>query len=1053
MIDRGAGVSIAVLALTLASCATTGRGPALTADTISLGRNTAGEACVATRDWRDPAVPDAFARSYAITCGGVSASRPVGSVRVVPATPSAIKPIEAVLSCGEARAVTIAAGPAQARRCFDTQLATATVRLDVALGGQTVIGDATPALIGQLEEALAIVAGTKRPSADAMRTVTATLDLATLAPDSRAPGATTTVAGVQEGAFDPAAALAQGISLNHKGQHVEASRVLNDALSRLPATGDPAMRVELLLEAGLADSNIRFADAATEHFDRADALIAATPSVQTAFLAHKRDTYRALDLINRHQFQDSLALLDRVARAPVRADQPLKDPATLRLLNQPQTRTGDAVSALAVPDTADLAQLVLDAQANWARSIALLSMGDEAGANAAIDLAARTYRPLESERIDRSQILWLGARIERQRARLQARRGNTGAALDTFDDALGDLRRGAVETAGTGSEPSIAQARLERATIFAGSGASRAAVRAEYARAIDAMIDSGADTLATSNGMEAYLDLLADEAKTAPQSDTYSRFFRAVQATGEPAVARQINQLQSVVTADPALAALVSERGELEREVTRLRYAIADGGDKAQPAGGADLVKARDLAEQRLLAVDAKLAGNARYRTIDERPSTIEDLRGALKPGEVYLKIATLNRRMYGMVVTADRTFVYTIAADAAAKTAVDTLAAQVRTSIDGRLADGKLVPFDDAAAYTLFRLIAGPAEAVLAAAPALVVDPSGPLERLPIGVLVTRYDRAAVRPTPFDFSRTAFLAARTTISTALSPRSFLVTRSLPESRAPRPFLGFGEHRAPKLLTAGAARMVKVGFGCSVDYGRLGTLSTALKPISARELTIASGALGAPQAPVMIDAAFSDTAVEARADLDQFEVLHFATHGLEEGQWGCAMSPPALVTSFGDSNSDGLLSFSEIAALRLDANLVVLSACDTASGVRDEALARRSGQEEAGSTLEGLVRAFLTANARAVLATYWQVSAERESEEFIRAFYTSGRIKPISAALQDAQRDLIAQPDYSHPFYWAPYFLVGDGSKTMLSPNAPQSAPQSAPPPVRTARK
>ena len=120
-------------------------------------------------------------------------------------------------------------------------------------------------------------------------------------------------------------------------------------------------------------------------------------------------------------------------------------------------------------------------------------------------------------------------------------------------------------------------------------------------------------------------------------------------------------------------------------------------------------------------------------------------------------------------------------------------------------------------------------------------------------------------------------------------------------------------------------------------------------------------------------------------------MLHFATHGLEEGQWGCAKSPPALVTSFGDENSDGLLSFSEIANLRLNANLVVLSACDTASGVRDEALARASGQEEAGSTLEGLVRAFLTANARAVLATYWQVSAEQESEDFIRTFYATAR--------------------------------------------------------------
>lgn len=1001
-------------------------------DTISLGRTAGGEPCVASRAWRDPGVPDPFARAYSITCRGVSASRAIGSIRIVPATAAATKPIDALLDCDAPRAMTVGAGPAQVRRCFDRQLATATVRIDRRIGDTILIGSATPAMLAQLEEALAILGGEKRPSADVTRTVTATIDLGTIAPEAVAPPPVEAAAG-----FSPAAALAEGISLNHKGQHVDASRVLNDALSRLPAGANPATRAELLIEAGLADSNIRFPDAAEEHFKQADAVLAESPGAQTPFLVRKRDAYRALDLINRHEFREAIALLDRQARAEVAAAQPLMDPAVLRQLNQARTPAGDVVSAIAVPDTGELAQLVLDAQAHWARSIALLSLGDEAGARAAIELAARRYRPLENERIDRSQILWLGAKIDRQRARLLARGGQTGQALTAFDDALGDMRRGAVATAGTGAEPSIAQAQLERAAIFAGSGASHAAIRDEYARAIDAMIDSGGDALASSNGMEAYLDLLVEEAAGTPRADTFARFFRAVQATGEPSVARQVNQLQSVVTEDPALGALVRERADLEREVTRLRYAIAAGPDADIVEVDEDeLQRARTAAEQRLFVVDAQLAQNPRFQTVDDRPATLDEIRAALKPGEAFLKIATLNRRLYGMVVTGDRMFAYAIAPDAASKAAVGALAENVRRSIDGRLGDGKLVPFDDAAAYALYRLIAGPAEAVLGAAPGLVVDPSGPLEHLPIGVLVTRYDRDAVRASPFDFSQTAFLAGQATISTALSPRSFLAARARPRSLATRPFLGFGQHVPPLAIAATTGRMVKVGYSCSVDFGRLSSLSQAFKPISERELTVAATALGVSGAPFITGAAFTDTALDARADLADYEVLHFATHGLEEGQWGCAMSPPALVTSFGDTASDGLLSFSEIAGMKLDANLVVLSACDTASGVRDEALARQSGQEEAGSTLEGLVRAFLTANARAVLATYWQVSAERESEEFMRVFYDSGRTKTIGAALQDAQRDLMAQPDYSHPFYWAPYFLVGDSSKSMLTPRA-----------------
>ena len=134
-------------------------------------------------------------------------------------------------------------------------------------------------------------------------------------------------------------------------------------------------------------------------------------------------------------------------------------------------------------------------------------------------------------------------------------------------------------------------------------------------------------------------------------------------------------------------------------------------------------------------------------------------------------------------------------------------------------------------------------------------------------------------------------------------------------------------------------------------------------------------------------------------------MLHFATHGLTEGQWGCAKSPPALVTSMGDAGSDGILSFNEIARLRLDANLVVLSACETASGLEPGRRRAPPGQEEAGNTLEGLVRAFLAANARAVLTTYWPISDEGESEALIEDFYRAARSGTIGDALRTAQTD------------------------------------------------
>ncbi|WP_425229568.1 CHAT domain-containing protein [Sphingomonas sp.] len=1030
-LGRFAGVaSVAALAVAMTACA----GPqALRGqpDSFNLGRNAAGEPCTATRNWRDPAMLDSFDQSWSIGCRNVAASRSLGSVRLLHVGESHDS-ISRTLNCGDARAVQIAnVGAVQARRCYDSLLATPSVSFETAVGNRFVIVSAAESVLGPAEEAVRLIVGHERASTDNGRTVTPAIQLAAL---GAAPAGTDAHGAA---AFDSAVALSDGINLNHKGLYVQASRVLNDALSRLPASASPATRAELLLEAGLADSNIRFSDSAAEHFTEADTLLAAAGAgPRITFLGRKRDAYRALDLLNQRKFREALAALDRLVSAPAPVGQPLEDAATVRLLNQPGRSGADVSSSIAVPETAALQQLVLDGQASWARSVALLALGDETGAQAALDRATAAYRPLVSERIDPTLIQWLGAHINRQEGRLEARRHQYPAAIASFDRALAQLRQGALNTAGTGTEPTIAETALERAGIIADAGGDPQQIRREYDAAIDLLIDANEVGGATSlpNGVARYLDLLIADAGRTHSPDTYERFFRAVQAVGEPAVARQLTQLQSVVTADPAIGVKVRDRAELEREITKLRYDISAAAQAGQATTAME--QQRATAEARLYQLDAELGASARYRAIDDRPATIAELRQALRPGEGFFKLVELNSRAYGMYVSSDRTFIYPIVAP---KTVLDGLATRVRASIDGRLDQGQMVPFAVPDAYTLFALITGPATDAMLHASALVVDPAGPLQNLPAGVLVTdraSVDRYAASKTaaPFDFSHVGFLAGKLPISTALSPRSFLVARALPPSTARQAFLGLGEHQpAPTPTGDDATRQVSVGFGCTVNFSTLADLSHQLRPIAREELVLASAALGVPDAPEVTGAAFSDTAVENRTDLADFEVLHFATHGLEEGVWGCNKSPPALVTSFGDANSDGLLSFDEIARLRLDANLVVLSACDTASGVRDEALARRSGQEEAGSTLEGLVRAFLTANSRAVLATFWPVSAGQETDQFIQRFYSVARQQSIGGSLQTAQETLMHNPEFSHPFYWGPYFVVGDSTKMMLS--------------------
>lgn len=151
-------------------------------------------------------------------------------------------------------------------------------------------------------------------------------------------------------------------------------------------------------------------------------------------------------------------------------------------------------------------------------------------------------------------------------------------------------------------------------------------------------------------------------------------------------------------------------------------------------------------------------------------------------------------------------------------------------------------------------------------------------------------------------------------------------------------------------------------------------------------------------------------------ELRDFRILHFATHSLIDPGQG---DIPALVLSSVDSDGqprDGLLTAEDIEQIHLSADLVVLSACQTALG--------REGQ---GEKPDGLVRAFLDAGARRVVVTLWEVG-DQATAELMSRFYDyllRFRLSP-AAALQQAQRSMWHEPAWSSPFYWAGFVLQGD---------------------------
>jgi CHAT domain-containing protein len=157
-------------------------------------------------------------------------------------------------------------------------------------------------------------------------------------------------------------------------------------------------------------------------------------------------------------------------------------------------------------------------------------------------------------------------------------------------------------------------------------------------------------------------------------------------------------------------------------------------------------------------------------------------------------------------------------------------------------------------------------------------------------------------------------------------------------------------------------------------------------------------------------------------DLERFRVLYFATHGLLPGELRCQAEPGLVLTPNANATrreDDGLLEASEIATLKLNADLVVLSACNTAG------FENRTG----GDALSGLAEAFLLAGARGLLASHWQVSSTATTRLMTDLFSTLGPeiSRGTAQALRRAQLALSAQPATAHPFFWAAFTLIGDG--------------------------
>jgi len=1018
------------LILALSGCATVpASGPA---GVLSLGNNASGERCTATQNWNDPALPE-FVKNpdvYSVNCTGPVTSA-LARVRLF-STASARDEASAGLQCGAASPVTLDGfDRASARRCFDPALGFATVVVDADKAGTLVQISSAASAIGAGYQAALLLTG---QSADAgVNSARTPINLATLADLPTSMADATQGSGGQAETADTL--LSRATELNFRGLSADASRLLRDEINRLPAGTSAVDRAQLLLEAGLADSNIRFFRSAGTNLDLAEAVIQGLSGAKQRELRTQLNTYRGLHALNQRDFAAARGVLSPLAEQAEARMQDLNDPATLAQLNSVLTDKTDIRSAIALPNLDLFRETVIGVQGTWALSVAELSLGNPAAALVAIDQASSELgelnKSLDGQRIERGGLYWLEAKLTRQRGRIQAESGNYTDAVTSYEAAITTLEANA--RAFAPSDPAIAELRLERASVIDRAGKPQAEVEAAYNLAIDAMLNAREASAGFSTGLlHPFLDDLAGRMARGDKAAA-NRYFDALQVAGESSAARQVSQLQEIVSGDPVVAGKLRERQDLRGRLIDLDGKIAD----ARNLGLSDaaLVTQRNDVFRLLDEAEATLAGDSRLAQISDRPADLAALQAKLKPGEGYVRLTVMNDRVFGILVDSENA--YPIRPTLASSDVLGLATALRRSADPGD--DGVIPEFSVQLAVALYQALFADVDPQVRAKSELVFDGGSVLSGLPAALLVTDPASAATfaqQENKYDYSKIAFLSKLMPTSVAMSPRSFIASREFTKTRAKQPLIGFAAPESIGQQPIGSGGKFRIG-PCLVDAAAFAQYNNLFAPIAADEIYYAAQALGLDGDPrVITGAQFSDTEMarlgQAGGDLLDYKVLHFATHGLTEGQFDCSGAPAALLTSYGGSAaSDLLLSYDEIARLRLDANLVVLSACDTASQV-GEAAQIRAGEAQPGSTLDGLVRAFVAAGSRAVMATYWEAANTDAATLMMSEFYAAGRNQSIASALNQAQRSMIDYPETSHPFFWASYFVVGDTGNQML---------------------
>jgi CHAT domain-containing protein len=381
-----------------------------------------------------------------------------------------------------------------------------------------------------------------------------------------------------------------------------------------------------------------------------------------------------------------------------------------------------------------------------------------------------------------------------------------------------------------------------------------------------------------------------------------------------------------------------------------------------------------------------------------------------------------------------------------------------------GHPGDKEPLPFSFAIAHELYGALLGHFSNLIKDKHLLVV-PSGPITSLPIQVLVAEPPKLPIGIKYESYRDVAWLGSRQAITILPSVTSLNALRAVAKaSEAPSRYVGFGNPTLngspecrpqaglseacptsePVQVASTASIRVVRGRGnrrsagvdhiaAAAGYDVIAQVKSLCPlPDTAQEIRCVAKSLGVAESEVHLNSTATESNIKElnqSGKLATYRVVHFATHGLlagdveamakRRGEPALVLTPPETPSNLDD---DGLLTASEVTQLKLNADWVVLSACNTAAG-------EKLGAE----AFSGLARAFFYAGTRTMLVSHWPVYSDAAVRlitgtfDELEAHPEIGRAEAQKRAMVALMRDS-AEEDNPHPSVWAPFVVVGEGA-------------------------